>query len=103
MRNSGKNIIGKKINIPRFCQKNGIKYLGLFGSYARGDYSKDSDIDLLYEFEKGKIKSLFGLADIQISLEKKLGKKVDLVGRNYIKERLKPYIYEDLLTIYEKR
>lgn len=100
---NAKSIIDKKINIPRFCQKNDIKYLGLFGSYARGDYNENSDVDLLYEFEKGKVKGLFELADMHIILEKKLGRKVDLVGRKYIKEKLKPYVYQDLITIYEKR
>lgn len=103
MTNSTKNIIDKKIDITRFCQQNGINYLGLFGSYARGDYNKASDIDLLYEFEKRKTKGLFTLAGIKIGLEEKLGKKVDFVSRKCIKERLKPYIYQDLITLYEKR
>lgn len=78
----------------------GVNYLGLFGSHARGEAKTDSDIDLLIDFDQTK--SLFELADISLFLKSLLGQKVDLVDRDSIKKALKPYIEQDLITVYEK-
>ena len=78
----------------------GISYLGLFGSFARGEETGQSDIDLLIDFDKTK--SLFGLADIKLFFQEKLGRKVDLAMKGQIKESLKSYIDKDLITVYEK-
>jgi len=48
-------------------------------------------------------KSFFELARVQEALEKIFNKKVDLVLKSNIKSSLKPYIFNDLTTIYEKR
>ena len=80
--------------------KQGITYLGLFGSTARGEDTPTSDVDLLVDFDRTK--TLFDLADIQFSLESILGKKVDLVLRSRVKTQLLPYIQSDLTPIYEQ-
>lgn len=49
----------------------------IFGSYARGDMIKESDLDILVEF-KGK-KNLLDLVGLQLALEKALEKKVDVL------------------------
>lgn len=76
--------------------KNSIKQLGvhkltLFGSYARGEATKDSDIDFLVEFEPGR--GLFddytGLLEF---LQNMLGKNIDLVKPALVREELKEYI-----------
>lgn len=87
-------------SFKRMYVNQGVKYLGLFGSFARGENSKNSDIDLLIDFNVGK--SLFDLAEIKIYLQDKLGKKVDLTMKNKIKKSLEPYIKKDLIDIYEK-
>ena len=81
-------------------QKQGINYLGLFGSEARGEARPDSDIDLLIDFNTSK--TLFDLADVKIFFQELLHKKVDLVMRDSIKPLIKPYIEEDLITLYEQ-
>ena len=97
------DILEKKEILKALCQKNGISYLGLFGSYARGEATPESDIDLLVRFKKEATPSFFKLYDIEQSFEKELGKKVDLVEKDYLKELVKPYVYQDLLPIYEER
>ena len=77
----------------------GVNYLGLFGSYARGEATTNSDIDLLIDFDQSK--SLFELADISLFLKSLLGQKVDLIDRDSIKKALKPYIEQDLITVYK--
>ncbi len=87
--------------INKICDQEGIAYLGLFGSQARGDANKSSDIDLLVDFEQTK--SYFQLARIQEKLEEAFDKKVDLVLNTSIKKSLKPYILKDLVTLYGKK
>ena len=96
------NVIDK-ININKFCQENNLTYLGLFGSYARGQQQPNSDIDLLFELDKGAGITLFGVGKIVYTLEKKLGVDVDFIDKNNIKSEFKPNIMDDLITLYEKR
>jgi predicted nucleotidyltransferase len=56
----------------------GVISIGLFGSYAKGTQEDDSDIDLLVEFEEPRFEYLAGL---QIYLEKKFDKKIELVRK----------------------
>ncbi len=58
--------------------KYNVKSMMLFGSYADGSASEDSDIDLLVKFNK-KAVSLFVLSGIKYDLEEKLQKPVDLI------------------------
>jgi uncharacterized protein len=99
-----RNPFGSEDSLKRFCNENDISYFGVFGSYARGEDREDSDIDILYELDSNsELKTLFDIGRIQTDLEKLLEKKVDFVDRNYIKEQLKPYITQDLVTLYEER
>ena len=75
-----------------------LKIKGIFGSYARGDESEKSDIDILVEFEKGA--SLLDMIDIGNYLEEKLNNKVDIVSERALRNELKPYVYKDLIAIW---
>ena len=95
-----KKLIQEKVNktlnqikpkIIPILKKNNIKKAGIFGSYAKGEQRKNSDIDILVEPPKG---IGFGFAGIEIELEKKLGRKVDLVTYKYIS----PYIKKQVLN-----
>ncbi len=76
-------------------RKFGVKKIGLFGSYVRGEQQKRSDIDILVEFEKGK-KTFDNYMDLKFFLEDLFDCKVDLVIKEAIKPRLKPYILESV-------
>ncbi|MFT4203396.1 MAG: nucleotidyltransferase domain-containing protein [Chitinophagaceae bacterium] len=76
------------------------KKIGIFGSFARGENSEHSDIDILYRFEN--VIGLFSLMNLKEDLERKLNKKVDLVSEKYIHPKLAPYIVNDLKIIYEQ-
>lgn len=75
--------------------------IGVFGSYARGENTKKSDIDILYSFQNGI--GIFQLVKIKDTLEKILNKKIDLVSENYVNEKIKPLIIKDLQVIYENK
>ncbi len=62
----------------------GVKRIGLFGSYARGEQRAESDVDIVVESEKGKatFDNFLNLAEY---LEKHLGKKVDLLTKEGVR------------------
>ena len=86
----------KKLIIPILKQKDVVR-AGVFGSYARGDVTLKSDIDILIKF-KGK-KSLFDLARLELDLEKKLERNVDLVTYNSINPLIKKQILKEEVAI----
>ncbi len=74
--------------------------VGIFGSFARGEHKKGSDLDILIKF-KDRI-SLLKLVQIEQELNDKLGMPIDLVTENSLKyPRLRAYIARDLITIYQ--
>lgn len=79
-----------------------IEKISLFGSYSRGEENDKSDIDFLVEFSPETAVSLFDLVDIQETLGKILGKKVDLVTYDGIS----PYLRDDIISqakpVYER-
>ncbi len=70
---------------------------GIFGSYARGDDKKKSDIDILVEL--GNELSLLDVIKVKLDLENVLKKKVDLVEYNTIKPRLRENILKEEIPI----
>ena len=78
-------------------EKLGVKSLSLFGSVARGDATKNSDVDILVEF-KGRA-TFDRYMDTKFYLEDLLGRKVDLVTPKAIKPRMKPYIMQDIVNV----
>ena len=85
-----------KIAVP-ILKKNGVVKAGIFGSYARGEAKKRSDIDLLIQF-KGR-KSYFNLLDLEEELQKRLKKKIDLITYKSVNPYLKEYIFKDEVKI----
>ncbi len=73
----------------------GVRQLGIFGSYARGEQSEASDIDFLVEFDRPTFKNYFGL---KFFLEKLFDCKVDLAFKDTIKPRIRNTILEE--TVY---
>jgi uncharacterized protein len=70
----------------------GVRRIGLFGSYIRGEQRSDSDIDLLAEFEPGR-KTFDAFMELAFFLEAALQHRVDLVTV----ESLSPYIGPHIL------
>jgi len=94
----------KKIRIIKSIQskivptlkRNGVVKAGIFGSYARGEAKKNSDIDILIQPPKG---IGFGFVGIQLELETKLKKKVDLLSYRAIHPLLKRRILSEEVRI----
>ena len=87
----------KNIILSHLKEFNPIK-VGIFGSYARGDNKKGSDIDILVEFKESP--SLLTLIKLENDLSEILGVKVDLVTTGALKnKRIKKSIKKDLINI----
>ena len=69
-----------------------VKTIGIFGSYRQGTSCKNSDVDILVEFNQPI--SMFAFMDLENYLEKKIGTDVDLVT----KKALKPAIGKQILS-----
>ena len=82
-----------------FREKYGIKEIWLFGSVARGEDTPSSDIDLMIEFLSPKFHTFDNYFDIKELFERKFKRKIDLATKEMIRERLKPYIYKDLINV----
>lgn len=65
--------------VAPIAEKYNIRSVYLFGSYARGTATEDSDIDLIIDTAGTAIKSLFALGAVYAELEAALGKSVDLL------------------------
>jgi uncharacterized protein len=93
-----KTVLEKIINdILPILKKADVTKAALFGSYVRGDNTPSSDIDILVDLPRGK--SLFDLAGLQINLEEKLQKRVDVVTYRSICPHLKNSILNNLYPI----
>ena len=77
-----------------------IKSISLIGSYAKGNATSNSDVDLFVDVDNGY--SLFDLADLQTELETALGKKVDLVTKSD-DEYFMNNIQREKIQLYERR
>lgn len=81
---------------PILFSKYPLKTMALFGSYARNEATKNSDIDILVEFNQPVG---FEFIDLAIELEEILHQKVDLVSKKGLKSELLPYIEKDLIYV----
>jgi len=92
------NIAIIKSKISPILKRHGVKRAAIFGSYARGEQKKRSDIDILIKY-KNDDKSYFDLVGLQIELEEILGKKVDLADYGMIRPRMRSRILKDRVSI----
>jgi predicted nucleotidyltransferase len=81
-----------KQQLPYPKEKFKVKSVGLFGSYARGEQTEKSDIDMLVEFEAPV--GFFKFIELEYYLSEKLVAKVDLVTPDALKPIIKPQIVE---------
>ncbi len=86
--------------IVEICKRNDIEFCGLFGSFARGEATNESDIDLLVRFAKPK-----GIdwIDAALEIEDTIGKKVDLITEKSLHPLIRESVFKDLEIFYGKR
>src|SRR5215469_2611610 len=94
------DIVVDKAQLADLCRRYQVRELSLFGSAARGEMRPDSDIDLLVEFLPKADVGLVEHAGLMLDLERLLGRKVDLVSKNALKPRIRPYVLADARLVY---
>lgn len=77
--------------------KNGIKKASVFGSYARGEATPESDLDLLVELADGK--NYLDLGGLQYELENQYSIKADIVLEGTLRKRIQPYVEREKVLI----
>lgn len=77
-------------------QKFGVKRIGIFGSFARGEEKEDSDLDVLVVFEEGQ-KTFDNYMDLKFYLEDLFGREIDLVTERALKPQLKAIIMKEVV------
>lgn len=80
-------------------QKYKVSEIGIFGSVARGEQRKRSDIDILVEFKEEDIPDLFKFIEFERYLKRLLKKKVDLVRKGGIRPELKDIVLQEVVYI----
>ena len=95
--------------VTPIAEKYGLRAVYLFGSYARGEATDASDVDILIDRTGSKIKGMFDMGGLYNDLQERLGKKVDLVTTATLEQKSTlertPWFVENLRTemvpIYE--
>ena len=73
----------------------GVKTIGLFGSFVRGEASTESDIDILVDFDPAK-KTYDNFINTCFLLDELLGRKIEVVTTESLSPYLKPYILKEV-------
>ncbi|MFP4008055.1 MAG: nucleotidyltransferase family protein [Spirulinaceae cyanobacterium] len=79
-------------------QKMGVKFLNLFGSFARNEAREDSDVDFFVEFNRPV--SLFDFLAIKLYLEDILGRSVDLGTLETLRENSRKPALQDVIDVF---
>lgn len=93
--------IKNKLVLQQFFSDKPVRKAYVFGSYARSEATKDSDIDILVELDYGQPIGM-KFFSFQPELENLLNMKVDLVTTDGLSKYIKPFIEKDKIMIYER-
>jgi hypothetical protein len=77
----------------------GVLHLYLFGSTARGDAREDSDVDLFFDYEQGKL-GLFELMEVKDAAARILGRKTDIMTRDSLHRVLRERIEATAVPVF---
>ncbi len=87
--------------IADFCRRNHIKRLALFGSVLREDFTPESDVDVLVEFEPGHVPGFIRLGRIEDELSDLLGRqRLDLVTPKFLSPRIRERVLAEAEVQY---
>jgi len=93
------NIVHK---LQAFFPSYPIEKAWVFGSYARGEETRKSDIDIMVSFDKDAQISLFDYIGIMNDLEDLVHRKIDLVEEGQLRTWAKESVEQEKILIYER-
>jgi predicted nucleotidyltransferase len=77
----------------------GVEHLYLFGSTARGEARLDSDVDLFFDYQKGKL-GVYELMDVKEYASDILGRKTDIMTRDSLHKTLREAIEATAVRVF---
>jgi hypothetical protein len=82
-----------------------VKRIAVFGSFARGEETPESDIDLLVELKAPEKRPRLGLGwfSLEEELSRIMGRDVELIAEGSLSPYLRPYAEKDMVLLYEER
>lgn len=83
--------------MPELRERYGVRTVGLFGSYVRGQQRAKSDLDILVDFER--IPTLLEFVQLERHLSERLGVPVDLVMQSALKPNIGRRILEEVVAV----
>jgi predicted nucleotidyltransferase len=86
--------------LGELCRRHGVRRLSVFGSRARGDAGPGSDVDVLVEFEKGRLVGLRFIS-LQDELTELFGRRVDLCTRGFLSPHFRERVVLEAVPLYE--
>lgn len=86
--------------IAPIAAQHGVERIYLFGSYARGEATKNSDVDL--RVDKGNLRGMFALRALYSDLEDSLGKDLDLLTTGSLDQRFLDQIAGEEIVLYDR-
>lgn len=89
-------------SVKEYFKTQPVLKVWIFGSYARGEETPDSDVDLLVKFDHSSPIGLIAYARMHRELEERLGCKVDLVEDGTLRPTINQTVNKDLKMIYER-
>jgi len=87
----------RRAEILRIAREHGARNVRIFGSVARNEADKDSDIDFLVDMEPGR--SLFDMGGLLIDLQELLHCKVDVVTEKGLHERIRNSVLKEAIPL----
>jgi predicted nucleotidyltransferase len=87
----------KKIISP-IASRYGVERVFLFGSYARGEATEESDLD--FRIDKGALRGLFQLGGLYSDLEERFDKKLDLLTTGSLEQKFLDRIASEEILVY---
>jgi predicted nucleotidyltransferase len=89
--------------IERFCERNHVRKLSLFGSILTGRFRPDSDVDVLVEFETDAAVTYLDLARMEQELSTMIGRKVDLRTPQELSRYFRERVLTEAVLQYERK
>lgn len=87
----------RRDEILAVAARHGASNVRVFGSVVRGEADERSDLDFLVDLEKGR--SLFDLGALLMDLREALGREVDVVTVNGLRERVRPRVFVEAVLL----
>ena len=86
--------------IAAFCRRHHLTMLALFGSVLTDRFGPDSDVDVLFEYDREHIPTLFGVARMERELSEILGRKADMRTPRDLSRYFRDEVVENALVQY---